>query len=69
MIMKTWSASERVIAPVPGRNWQHWPRTIGRWFERSRQRQALAALDQRLLDDVGITPIAAAREIAKPFWR
>jgi uncharacterized protein YjiS (DUF1127 family) len=42
---------------------------IGAWIERSRQRRALADLDDRLLDDVGITRSAAAREIAKPFWR
>ena len=44
-------------------------RLIGAWIERSRQRHALADLDDRLLDDVGIPRSAAAREIAKPFWR
>ena len=44
-------------------------RVIGAWIERSRQRHALADLDDRLLDDVGIPRSAAAREIAKPFWR
>ncbi len=42
---------------------------IGARIERSRQRHALADLDDRLLDDVGIPRSAAAREIAKPFWR
>ena len=42
---------------------------VGAWIERSRQRHALADLDDRLLDDVGIPRSAAAREIAKPFWR
>ncbi len=50
--------------PFPG-----WLRVVGRWIKRSRQRHALADLDNRLLDDVGITRSAAAREIAKPFWR
>ncbi len=44
-------------------------RLIGAWIERNRQRHALADLDDRLLDDVGIPRSAAAREIAKPFWR
>ncbi len=44
-------------------------RIIGVWFERSRQRHALACLDDRLLKDVGIKRADAAREIAKPFWR
>ncbi len=46
-----------------------WWRVLGEWIERSRQRHALAGLDNRLLDDVGITRSQAAREIAKPFWR
>jgi uncharacterized protein YjiS (DUF1127 family) len=44
-------------------------RLIGTWMERSGQRRALADLDDRLLQDVGIARSEAAREIAKPFWR
>lgn len=36
---------------------------------RAEQRRALAALDARMLKDVGITTGDAARESAKPFWR
>ncbi len=46
-----------------------WLATIRAWAERRRQRQALANLDQHLLDDIGISRAAAAHEIAKPFWR
>jgi uncharacterized protein YjiS (DUF1127 family) len=49
--------------------YRRWLRVIGAWIERSRQRHALADLDDRLLDDIGITPFDAAHEIAKPFWR
>ena len=52
--------------PVANRNWMN---VIGVWIERSRQRRALANLDDRLLDDVGIMRSEATREIAKPFWR
>jgi uncharacterized protein YjiS (DUF1127 family) len=48
---------------------QGWPRVMGAWIERSRQRHALAELDGRLLEDIGVTRAQAAREIAKPFWR
>ena len=48
---------------------QRWLRVIGTWIERSHQRRALANLDDRLLNDVGITRSEAAREIAKPIWR
>ena len=36
---------------------------------RAEQRRALAALDARLLKDIGIAPPDAARECGKPFWR
>jgi uncharacterized protein YjiS (DUF1127 family) len=39
------------------------------WAARSRQRQALAYLDQRLLRDIGISKAAAENEASKPFWR
>jgi uncharacterized protein YjiS (DUF1127 family) len=38
------------------------------WFERSRQRRALATLDDRLLRDIGLTRAEAQREATKPFW-
>lgn len=42
---------------------------IALWIERRSQRRALAALDDRLLKDVGISRAEAGRETAKPFWR
>ncbi|MGJ3260023.1 MAG: DUF1127 domain-containing protein [Rhodospirillales bacterium] len=39
------------------------------WEARLRERQHLAQLDPRILDDMGMTPEDAARESAKPFWR
>lgn len=41
---------------------------IGVWSERVRQRRALARLDDRLLDDIGVTRELAQYEIRKPFW-
>jgi uncharacterized protein YjiS (DUF1127 family) len=46
-----------------------WLRIIGRWVERSRQRRALAELEDHFLDDIGVTKSEAAREITRPFWR
>lgn len=43
--------------------------TLKCWHQRTRQRTALAALDNRLLDDVGISRDEATREIHKPFWQ
>jgi uncharacterized protein YjiS (DUF1127 family) len=42
---------------------------LARWGERRRQRRALAALDDRLLRDIGVAPRLALDEAAKPFWR
>jgi uncharacterized protein YjiS (DUF1127 family) len=38
------------------------------WFERSRQRRALATLDDQLLRDIGLTRPQAQTEAARPFW-
>ena len=38
-------------------------------LERWRQRDALAALDDRALADIGVTREEAALEASKPFWR
>jgi len=46
-----------------------WIRIVGVWMERSRQRHALAQLDDRALKDIGVTRAQATREAAKPFWR
>lgn len=43
-------------------------RVLG-WCERSRQRAALARLDDRMLADIGCDPASAADEADKPFWR
>ncbi len=40
-----------------------------RCYARWEQRRDLAALDERMLKDVGIAPGEAARESAKPWWR
>jgi uncharacterized protein YjiS (DUF1127 family) len=37
--------------------------------ERSRQRQALAELDDHFLKDIGKTRPEAMAEAAKPFWK
>ncbi len=44
-------------------------RTLLTWQERDQQRRHLAALDDRLLSDIGISRADAAREAAVPFWR
>ncbi|MEE8536358.1 MAG: DUF1127 domain-containing protein, partial [Kiloniellales bacterium] len=43
--------------------------TLVLWQKRATERHVLAALDTRLLTDMGLTPADVAREVAKPFWR
>jgi uncharacterized protein YjiS (DUF1127 family) len=45
------------------------PRTLLRWQRRARSRAALATLDERLLRDVGLQRVHAARERRKWFWQ
>ncbi len=45
-----------------------WLKTLKTWRQRSRQRRALAMLDEDLLDDIGITRHDVRREISKSFW-
>ncbi len=36
---------------------------------RRRERAMLARLDRRILRDIGVDPVTAATEAAKPFWK
>lgn len=44
-------------------------RGVAAWQERARMRRGLAAMDDRLLRDIGLTRAQAHREYDKPFWR
>jgi uncharacterized protein YjiS (DUF1127 family) len=39
------------------------------WQGRAQMRRGLAAMDDRLLRDIGLTRAQASREYGKPFWR
>ena len=39
------------------------------FMEKTKQRKVLAELDNRLLEDIGITRATAMYEASKPFWR
>ena len=44
-------------------------RLVRLWRRRARDRALLAAFDNRMLRDVGVTRAEVTREIDKPFWR
>ena len=43
--------------------------SVGRWRARANQRRDLGMLDDRLLEDIGITREQARVESRKPIWR
>jgi uncharacterized protein YjiS (DUF1127 family) len=62
------STSRRIERPW--HNWLLWSlATICRLHERQRQRQALRELDDRLLDDIGLSREQAEDHGNRPFWR
>jgi len=42
--------------------------TVLEWQERACQRRHLSQLDERMLQDIGVTRADVSRETAKPFW-
>jgi uncharacterized protein YjiS (DUF1127 family) len=61
--------THRPIGHGAGRLLQRSLATLREWRRRSRDRQALAGLDARMLRDIGLTPGEAEFIINKPFWR
>jgi uncharacterized protein YjiS (DUF1127 family) len=63
------AANDRARSGLPARaSPVAWLSALKRMHERWRQRQALLALDDRLLRDIGITRAEAMREAEKGFW-
>jgi len=46
-----------------------WYRTLASWLNRRRLLQDLSSLDDRLLDDVGISREDVLWRAGEPFWR
>lgn len=44
-------------------------RVLRHWVARTQQRRELLALDQRRLNDIGLTRADAVRESTKHFWQ
>ncbi|WP_299615189.1 DUF1127 domain-containing protein [uncultured Tateyamaria sp.] len=57
--------THRRVAPQPAARRTFSLRTL---FDVWRSRRALARLDARALDDIGLNTERAARESAKPIW-
>jgi uncharacterized protein YjiS (DUF1127 family) len=48
----------------------HWVMaTLREWGRRSREREQVSHMDERMLKDIGITRAEALRLSSKPFWR
>ena len=64
----TTSALPRVSLPPRPSLWRA-VEMVQLWHERMKSRRVLAALDDRMLRDVGIDQATARRESGAPFWR
>lgn len=42
---------------------------VAEWDNRRRTRHSLAQLDPHMIRDIGLDPLVAEIEAAKPFWR
>jgi uncharacterized protein YjiS (DUF1127 family) len=58
---KRWSYAGRLIRRIPD--------AIHLWYERKCQREILARLNDRLLNDVGLGRDDFMQAVRKPFWR
>jgi uncharacterized protein YjiS (DUF1127 family) len=56
----------RILGPIWGARFWRWCAWCS---SRSRQREALSRLDDRLLEDINVTRQQADAEAAKPFWK
>lgn len=62
--------SRRILGPAAAAERGHDPLpTLWNWIQRHRQRRSLLRLDDRLLEDIGVSRADAEAEAAKPFWR
>ena len=52
-----------------GDAWDHAVANLRQWRRRTRERVELAALDDRMLKDIGLTRADAEFLSNKPFWR
>jgi uncharacterized protein YjiS (DUF1127 family) len=64
---------ERRRASSPAQTYRrilsNWCRSVEIWLNRRYGRQELSSLDDRLLDDIGISREDALWKASKPFWR
>ena len=60
---------QRQAVHVLGDAWGHVAASLGEWRRRTRERAELAALDDRMLKDIGLTRADAEFLSNKPFWR
>ena len=43
--------------------------TVGTWIRRSNERRALMAMNDHMLQDIGLSPYDVQREASKFFWQ
>jgi uncharacterized protein YjiS (DUF1127 family) len=56
------------VQPHRGTRWSDVKRQVAEWWSFARSRYDLESLDDRCLQDIGMSRCSADFEAAKPFW-
>ncbi|WP_413871038.1 DUF1127 domain-containing protein [Albidovulum sp.] len=62
-------ASLGLTAPAAPQTWSRVASVLRQWSDRRQSRIALGRLNAHLVRDIGLDPLAAEAEAARPFWR
>lgn len=63
-----WKALRQVAPAIADAAISHF-KTMCEWQQRAEMRQRMARLDDRMLDDIGLSREQVESEASKPFWK
>lgn len=66
---RVWLATATVVGDAVRHHMEWLLDTLRVWRRRARERRYLAGMDERLLKDIGVTPLDARREAERRFWQ
>jgi uncharacterized protein YjiS (DUF1127 family) len=66
--MSTISIAALTVRPRRVSGWSQVKRTFAEWRSRARSRDELMGLNDRVLQDIGVSRCTADFETSKPFW-
>ena len=66
--MSTMSLEIPTVHPRPALRWCQLTHSFAQWRQQARSRAELAMLNDRVLQDIGMSRCTANFEASKPFW-